>query len=46
VLRRFGEEAPRIELAYPTSRTYRTELDMQRFGEKPAPEPEPEDRPR
>ncbi|MNC97097.1 hypothetical protein D3C83_146440 [compost metagenome] len=48
VLRRFREEAPRIELAYPTSRTYRTELDMQRFGEIPEPEPErePEDRPR
>lgn len=47
-LRRFGDEAPRIELAYPTSRTYRTELDMQRFGEKPAssePEREPEERP-
>lgn len=48
VLRRLREEGPRIELAYPTSRTYRTEIDMQRFGEKPAgaePEREPEDRP-
>ena len=48
VLRRLREEGPRIELAYPTSRTYRTEIDMQRFGEKSAdaePEREPEDRP-
>ena len=43
VLRSFREEGQRIELAYPTSRTYRTEIDMQRFGEKSAPgEPEPE----
>ena len=37
VLRRFAAE-PTVELAYPTSRTYRTELDMQRFGEKRTPE--------
>ena len=28
---------PSIELAYPTSRTYRTEIDMQRFGDKAGP---------
>jgi small-conductance mechanosensitive channel len=32
ILRLFREE-PDIELAYPTSRTYRTEIDMRRFGE-------------
>lgn len=37
ILRRFGAE-PNVELAYPTSRTYRTEIDMQRFGEKRTPE--------
>lgn len=37
VLRRFREEGQSIELAYPTSRTYRTEIDLQRFGEAPAP---------
>lgn len=37
VLRRFAAE-PTVELAYPTSRTYRTEIDMQRFGEKRTPE--------
>lgn len=37
ILRRFGAE-PNVELAYPTSRTYRTEIDMQRFGEKHTPE--------
>ncbi|HET6618051.1 MAG TPA: mechanosensitive ion channel family protein [Gemmatimonadota bacterium] len=37
VLRRFAAEA-NVELAYPTSRTYRTEIDMQRFGEKRTPE--------
>jgi len=34
VLRSF-REAPNIEIAYPTSRTYRTELDAIRFGDKP-----------
>ncbi len=33
-------ETPGIELAYPTSRVYRSEIDMVRFGEKPA-EPRP-----
>lgn len=37
VLRQFREEAPRIEFAYPTTRTYRTEIDMHRFGEKAQP---------
>lgn len=37
ILRRFGAE-PNVELAYPTTRTYRTEIDMQRFGEKRTPE--------
>lgn len=39
VLKRFGE-AERIELAYPTSRVYRTEIDMVRFGETAGEEPE------
>lgn len=30
-------ETPGIELAYPTSRVYRSEIDMVRFGEKPEP---------
>lgn len=34
VLLRLRRE-PAIELAYPTSRTYRTEIDMHRFGERP-----------
>lgn len=34
ILRRFRAE-PSIEFAYPTSRVYRTEIDMVRFGEKP-----------
>ncbi|HYO46252.1 MAG TPA: mechanosensitive ion channel family protein [Gemmatimonadota bacterium] len=45
ILLRF-REAPNIEIAYPTTRTYRTEIDMQRFGERPLHEPpphEPED---
>ncbi|MBW3660982.1 MAG: mechanosensitive ion channel [Gemmatimonadetes bacterium] len=33
VLKRFGAEE-RIELAYPTSRVYRTEIDMVRLGEQ------------
>lgn len=37
ILLRF-REAPNIEIAYPTSRTYRTEIDMQRFGERSLPE--------
>jgi small-conductance mechanosensitive channel len=36
VLTLFRQE-PAIELAYPTGRTYRTELDAIRFGEKPEP---------
>jgi small-conductance mechanosensitive channel len=36
ILGRFRAE-PYIELAYPTSRTYRTEIDMLRFGEKAGP---------
>lgn len=28
-------EAPGIEFAYPTSRVYRSEIDMERFGERP-----------
>lgn len=45
VLNRF-REAPGIELAYPTSRVYRTEMDAVRFGDKPlaAGEAEPEER--
>jgi small-conductance mechanosensitive channel len=39
ILLRFREQ-PNIELAYPTSRTYRTEIDMQRFEQKPRSEPE------
>jgi len=44
ILQRFREE-PNIELAYPTSRVYRTEIDVQRFTEPLRPEPrrEPED---
>lgn len=44
VLQRFREE-PNIELAYPTSRVYRTEIDVQRFTEPARPEvrKEPED---
>jgi small-conductance mechanosensitive channel len=38
ILLRF-REAPDIDLAYPTSRTYRTDVDMVRFGEKRLPEP-------
>ena len=37
ILRRFAAE-PNVELAYPTNRTYRTEIDMQRFSEKRATE--------
>ena len=37
-LRRFGEDEG-IELAYPTSRVYRTEIDAARFGEVAEPEP-------
>lgn len=40
ILLRF-REAPNIEIAYPTSRTYRTEIDMQRFAERPLHEPPP-----
>ncbi|HEY7471497.1 MAG TPA: mechanosensitive ion channel family protein [Gemmatimonadota bacterium] len=36
ILHTFGAE-PNVELAYPTSRTYRTEIDMPRSGEKAAP---------
>ncbi|HUF90521.1 MAG TPA: mechanosensitive ion channel domain-containing protein [Gemmatimonadota bacterium] len=44
VLARFRAES-NIEFAYPTSRVYRTEIDVQRFSEPPRPEPrkEPED---
>jgi small-conductance mechanosensitive channel len=35
VLKIFAE-SPGIEFAYTTTRTYRTELDMERFGERPA----------
>lgn len=44
ILQRFRAE-PNIELAYPTSRVYRTEVDVQRFTEPPRPEShrEPED---
>ncbi|MGH7565535.1 MAG: mechanosensitive ion channel family protein [Gemmatimonadota bacterium] len=38
ILLRF-REAPRIEIAYPTSRTYRTDVDLVRFGEQSKPEP-------
>lgn len=34
VLKRFEAEKERVELAYPTSRVYRTEIDMVRFGER------------
>ncbi len=34
VLEAFRDE-PRVELAYPTSRVYRSEIDVQRFGEQP-----------
>lgn len=37
ILLRF-REAPNIEIAYPTNRTYRTEIDVQRFGENPRPQ--------
>lgn len=40
VLNRF-REAPGIELAYPTSRVYRTEMDAVRFADKPPEEPPP-----
>lgn len=36
VLTRFREAAPAVELAYPTSRVYRSDIDAERFGEKPA----------
>lgn len=44
ILQRFREE-PNIELAYPTSRVYRTEVDVQRFTEPARSEvrKEPED---
>lgn len=44
ILKRFRAE-PGIELAYPTSRVYRTEIDMQRFSEprQEPPHKEPED---
>lgn len=38
VLKRFEAEKERVELAYPTSRVYRTEIDMVRFGEREAEE--------
>lgn len=41
VLQRFAAE-PMIEFAYPTSRVYRSEIDMERFGEK---EPESREEP-
>lgn len=42
VLRRLRQESD-IELAYPTTRAYRTEIDMHRFGERPdAPKSAPE----
>jgi small-conductance mechanosensitive channel len=36
VLKRFGE-TPNLELAYPTSRVYRTEMDIERSGETAEP---------
>lgn len=44
VLERFRSDEG-IEFAYPTSRVYRTEIDLERFGEKKPPprRPEPED---
>ncbi|HUP20997.1 MAG TPA: mechanosensitive ion channel domain-containing protein [Gemmatimonadota bacterium] len=44
VLRRF-REVPNVELAYPTSRVYRSEVDVERFGEKNPEEPRPEAEP-
>ncbi|MBA3583099.1 MAG: mechanosensitive ion channel family protein [Gemmatimonadetes bacterium] len=35
VLGEFRGAGPEIEIAYPTSRTYRSEIDVQRIGEKP-----------
>lgn len=35
-------ETPGIEFAYPTSRVYRTEIDMERFGEEPSKAEPPE----
>lgn len=42
---RLLREHPEMDLAYPTTRTYRTEVDMVRFGEKKPTESDKEERP-